>query len=234
MTFLAPLMLFGLLAIAIPPILHLLNRKEAKPVVFPAMEFLRRAYRKTARRLKMKQWLLLSLRMLLFAALAMALSKPMWSPNSADDTPLHSSADPVEGAHVILYDTSYPMSYEIGTQDRRTLLDIARGHALRALSETKGPATVIVMGEETRSLTQGLSADHQLLREGVRGLRDTHHTTDLLADAFTLAYRILRERPVTERKQITVLSTPAQMFNTISSAPPIPWRSKSCSYRPYR
>ena len=123
MTFLAPFMLLGLFAVAIPPILHLLNRKEAKPVTFPAMEFLRRAYRKTARRLKMKQWLLLALRMLLFAALALALSRPLWVSQTTDHASGLSAAS-VQGAHVIVIDQSYPMGYELSPNQRTGILTI--------------------------------------------------------------------------------------------------------------
>ena len=115
MSFFAPLMLFGLLAVAIPPILHLLNRREAKPVPFPAMEFLRRAYRKTARRLKVKQWLLLALRMALFAALALALARPFWSPSS-HQSQTSSPLQDLKGTQVIVIDLSYPLGYRIDAE----------------------------------------------------------------------------------------------------------------------
>ena len=219
MNFLAPLMLFGLLAIAIPPILHLLNRKEAKPQVFPAMEFLRRAYRKTARRLKMKQWLLLALRMLLFAFLALALSKPMWSPQV---NPLLSGSDhlgELEGTQVILFDQSYAMDYLLDEKEGRRLFDLARSHALRVLAESSGPAAVITFGAETKSLSQSLTADHQLLSSGLKELK-VSQSYGQLDEALSLAYQLLRDRPKVEAKQITLLSTPNRSFDSASSPPP--------------
>jgi hypothetical protein len=219
MNFLAPLMLFGLLAVAIPPILHLLNRKEAKPVDFPAMEFLRRAYRKTARRLKMKQWLLLALRMSLFAFLALALSKPLWTPSVDSQGSNQRTMGEADGPHVIIFDQSYAMGYMIDEAEKRSLLDIARSHALRILSDTSGPAAIITIGESTESLTQSLTADHHLLEEGLKSLIVSEYVGDL-GEALPNAYQLLKDRPRTESKYITILSTPNRDLNTVPSPPP--------------
>lgn len=216
MTFLAPMMLLGLLAVVIPPILHLLNRKEAKPVTFPAMEFLRRAYRKTARRLKMKQWLLLALRMALFAALAIALAKPTWLSAQEDLVGLHGTT--VKGAQVILFDLSYPMGYELNEDRRETLFDAARAHALRVIAESDGPIAVVTTAGTTQSLTQSLTADRSLLQEAVRHLELSDDKPNF-EEALQLAYHLLSERPINEGKQITVLSTP---HRDLSVAPPVP------------
>ena len=219
MNFLAPLMLFGLLAIAIPPILHLLNRKEAKPQIFPAMEFLRRAYRKTARRLKMKQWLLLALRMILFAILALALSKPMWSPQVNSLLSSEDDIRSIEGTQVIIFDQSYAMDYLLEPAEGRRLFDLARSHALRVLAESDGPAAVITLSAKSKSLSQGLSADRQLLSSGLKELKVTD-TYGELNEALSLAYKLLRDRPKLEVKHITLLSTPNRSLETALPPPP--------------
>lgn len=217
MSFLAPWMLLGLFALAIPPILHLLNRREAKPVAFPAMEFLRRAYRKNARRIKMKQWLLLALRIALFAMLALALSQPIWSPRS--NLLGESGVDPSElkGTQVIILDTSYSLAYQVSPEGR-TLFDLARSHALRALSERDAPMALIVVGDAPRSVTQDLTADHDLLAESLRQLKVGEHVGDL-GEATRLAYRMLRERPRDEAKSVTLLSAPSRYLEALPSAP---------------
>ncbi len=48
--FATPLLLLGLLATAIPFILHLLSSVKAQEVFFPTLRFLKRSMEKTARR----------------------------------------------------------------------------------------------------------------------------------------------------------------------------------------
>ncbi|MFW5968764.1 MAG: BatA domain-containing protein, partial [Persicimonas sp.] len=76
MSFLEPLFLAGLLAAAIPIVIHLINRRKATRQPFPAMRLLRESQKKEARSIKVRQWLLLLLRVLVVAALAFALAKP--------------------------------------------------------------------------------------------------------------------------------------------------------------
>jgi hypothetical protein len=75
-TFLNASLLFGLAALAMPLALHLLGRKTPKRAVFPAIRFLRQQHETTRRRLEVRQWVLLALRLGLFAILAIALSQP--------------------------------------------------------------------------------------------------------------------------------------------------------------
>ncbi len=74
--FLHPWVLAGLLAAAIPILLHLLARREPPTVVFPAVRYLVTTTREHQRRLKLQNWLLLLLRTLLIATLVMAAAGP--------------------------------------------------------------------------------------------------------------------------------------------------------------
>jgi hypothetical protein len=76
MTFLNPLLLFGLLAASIPIIIHLLNLRKLKTVEFSSLRFLKELQKTTMRRVKIKQWLLLALRTLMVIALVMAFARP--------------------------------------------------------------------------------------------------------------------------------------------------------------
>jgi hypothetical protein len=64
----------GALAMAIPIIIHILNRRRFKTVTWAAMEFLLRAMRKNRRRLRFEQWVLLATRCALVLLLGMALA----------------------------------------------------------------------------------------------------------------------------------------------------------------
>ncbi len=76
MNFLNPLFLFGLGAAAIPILIHLFTRRRPRTVPFPSIEFLTEVHQSEIRRLKLKQWLLLLLRTLAIAALALAMARP--------------------------------------------------------------------------------------------------------------------------------------------------------------
>ena len=77
MTFAAPWMLLGLLAIGVPVAVHLINRRRAQRVRFPAMRLLLQSKQRVARGLKLKQWLLLALRVGVFGLLPLAMAQPL-------------------------------------------------------------------------------------------------------------------------------------------------------------
>ncbi|MFG0329385.1 MAG: BatA domain-containing protein [Phycisphaerales bacterium] len=67
----------GFAAVAIPIIIHLFFRRRRRPVEWGAMRFLLEAYRKSRRRVRLEQWLLLALRCLLIALIGAALARPI-------------------------------------------------------------------------------------------------------------------------------------------------------------
>src|SRR3954463_12282424 len=74
--FLLPLLMgAGAAATSIPIIIHLLNKRKFRVVVWAAMEFLLAAQRRNARRLKFQRWLLLAVRCLALLILAMAVGQ---------------------------------------------------------------------------------------------------------------------------------------------------------------
>ena len=75
--FLQPLMLFGLAALAVPIIIHLLNRRRYEVVDWGAMRFLQMS-KVTRRRLFLEEILLMVLRMALLALLVLAFARLVW------------------------------------------------------------------------------------------------------------------------------------------------------------
>src|SRR5919201_1387067 len=73
--FLNLLMLAGLAAVAIPPLIHLLSRRRYEVVDWGAMQFLKIS-ETTRRRLFIEELLLMLLRMGLIAVLVLALASP--------------------------------------------------------------------------------------------------------------------------------------------------------------
>jgi len=77
LTFATPALLIGLLAAGIPVALHLIASARAPREYLPTLRFLRNAMEFTARRRKIRQWMLLLLRSLMLGLLAIALAEPM-------------------------------------------------------------------------------------------------------------------------------------------------------------
>src|SRR4051794_21142629 len=68
-------MLLGLAALAIPPLIHLLNRRRYDVVDWAAMQFLQ-VKETTRRKIFLEQFLLMLLRMAVIAVLVLALATP--------------------------------------------------------------------------------------------------------------------------------------------------------------
>ncbi len=105
MNFLAPAFLAGIVAIAVPVIIHLINRERRVVVEFPSLMFLQRISYKSVRRQKIRHLLLLILRCLALALLVFAFARPFFQRRQ--------SAIGKTGARevVILLDRSSSMGY---------------------------------------------------------------------------------------------------------------------------
>ncbi len=76
MTFLNAILLFGLAVVAIPIIIHILNRRRAQIVDWGAMRFLEESLASRNRRILIEEILLMALRCLLLGLLVFALARP--------------------------------------------------------------------------------------------------------------------------------------------------------------
>ena len=74
--FVNPLLLFGLIAIAIPILIHLLMRQRPKPRAWAAMQWLRAAVEVAQRRYRLTNLLLLLMRCLIAMLIALAVARP--------------------------------------------------------------------------------------------------------------------------------------------------------------
>ena len=94
MTFLQPIILFGLPLILLPVAIHLLNRLRHRTIPWGAMRFLVAASRSSVNRAKLKQFLILLFRTLAVLMLMLFLARPLsggwmgWAFASAPDTVL--------------------------------------------------------------------------------------------------------------------------------------------------
>jgi hypothetical protein len=78
LNFANPIMLAATAAVAVPILIHLLNRRRYTRVKWAAMRFVRVATDQNRRRIRIEDLLLLLLRCALLVALALAASRPLW------------------------------------------------------------------------------------------------------------------------------------------------------------
>jgi hypothetical protein len=105
MTFLNPLVLFGLLAAALPILLHLFNLRKLRTVEFSTLAFLKELQKTRIRRLKLRQILLLILRTLLILLIVIAFARPTLQGTLVGNTSSHATT-----SAVFIIDDSYSMT----------------------------------------------------------------------------------------------------------------------------
>ena len=106
MSFLTPLFLVGLAGIAIPVIIHLIQKERKNVVAFPSLMFLRRIPYQSVNRRKIRNWPLLLLRLAALALIVFAFARPFVKQDAF-------TAAAAGGARevVILLDRSYSLGY---------------------------------------------------------------------------------------------------------------------------
>lgn len=144
-------MLGWLGAAAAPILIHLWMRHTHRDTRWAAMEFLREAIKRNARRLKLQQWLLLAVRTLLLLLLALAAAKPYLSG-------WHLLAGGPRVHRIVVLDASMSMRYE---DDGESLLDRAKRLASKMLEQASPGDTfsVLLLADPPQTIVAGPVAD---------------------------------------------------------------------------
>ena len=125
MGFVAPLVLAALGALAIPVLLHLIQREKKRVVEFPSLMFLRRIPYQSVRRRRIRHWALLLMRLTALALIVLAFARPFFRRQTL-------AAATQNGARelVVVVDTSYSMGYG----DRWSKAQAAARQAIEGMS----------------------------------------------------------------------------------------------------
>ncbi|MFI5170391.1 MAG: BatA domain-containing protein [Vicinamibacterales bacterium] len=192
MGFLAPAFLLGLLALAVPVLIHLVHRERRETKPFPSLMFLKRVPHRSVRRRRIRQWLLLALRSAALAFLALAFAEPVLE-SAGRARALTGGAV----ARVVLVDRSYSMGY----QDRwPRALQAARG----VLGEARrGDRTALVFFGEAAHVAAPLTDDRAVLEAALGGAELGWGGTRF-APALTLGLRLLDESGLPKRELVLV------------------------------
>ncbi len=195
LTFLNQLFLWALAAAAIPVIVHLLKRNRAVKLQFAAMRFLPPDPNKKLKSQTLKQWLLLLLRIVALAVLALAFARPFIE---HQETAAFWRGDQPTAA-AILIDNSYSMG--------------ANGNLLAALDKSNellaafrpGDQVSVVQFGETSKVVDSAEADFSAMSSRIADrIAVSREATDFV-QALRTAENILLESPIPQ-KRIYVIS----------------------------
>ena len=210
--------------IAIPIIIHILNRRRFKTVTWAAMDFLLRALKKNRRRLRFEQWLLLATRCLLIFLVGMALARPLGCQNQTI-----ASLGGNTGLSVFIVDNSYSAAYEVNHPDGKTHLErskkLAKGlidrlnrggesvaiiTAARTTRPGETPATQPGSGTQLPPLARDAVVfrpgyDLDAAKDAIDRIEQTWSGTDM-ANALQLAVQVGREQSSQPNKRLFILT----------------------------
>lgn len=187
LSFLNGAFLVGLAAAALPVLIHLLSRRRARDLPFSHTEFLDEITRRKVRRMKLRQWLLLLLRTLAVACLALALSQPVWHGPGA-------RAQRGSSTIAILIDDSFSMEASLdagsvlpldATASRLTVatrFEEARQRALQVvdLLGEGDRALLVFLAAPVRIPYESMVRDPSLLREELQRAQPRPSRADLV------------------------------------------------------
>ena len=171
MHLLAPLYAAGLALCVVPILIHLFGRDRAPKRRFFAARLLDAAQRQRAPRARLEQWLLVLLRVLAVAAIALVLSRPMW--DEASRLPV---AAGLQQSAVVILDDSLSMNrrdhgkrlYDLGRKDARLLVRaFAEGSEVAILGTSGAERDPLPLLEKDRGrVTEALDAATSTTRAG--------------------------------------------------------------------
>src|SRR4051794_18249831 len=171
---------------ALPVILHLFMKQTPKRVIFPALQLIRERQKRSQKKLKVKNWLLLLARMALVALMALALARPRLFPETS------LGDEEVPTAIALVFDTSLSMGYK---EKDKTRLDEAKEWAGEVLKKTPETSQVFVIDSAEPGVPVKLSPAAARKRiEGLALRAANRPLNDALGQAYTAIVGVDRPR----------------------------------------
>jgi len=195
---------------AVPVIIHLLNRKRFQIVSWAAMRFLLAAQRKNVRRLRLEQWLLLAVRMLVGSLIVAAMiavmpwAEPLWQrviPGAA--VPAVSQG---RTHWIIAIDGSFSMGARL--DDDSTRFDLAKAQAQEVLKRfaSGDGCSVVYLSSPAQVIVQGPADDRDKVGREIEELKLVHGSADVAGGLKLIADMVNRPLGVYSRRQVVFIS----------------------------
>ncbi len=194
-------MLAGLLGVAVPIVIHFLNRRRDVVIDWGAMQFLDIG-RRARQKLRITELLLMLARMALLAIVALALARPFWGGSGTSST---STSGPARDL-VIILDGSSGMNRTLGETTPKAQA-IAAAKRLAASLKPGDSVALLLASDRVRPLINPPTFDLSKVDAALSNLRPSapiSHSSDLPA-ALAEAFRIL-ERTRNPAREVVILS----------------------------
>ncbi len=168
------LMLGWLAAAGLPLLIHLWNKRTHQEIPWAAMEYLLAAMKNNSRRIRIEEWLLLTIRTLLLVLVVLAMAE-LYLENA------NLAILPGSRAHKLLViDDSYSMGYKPGDTTR---FDRAKQLAREIVQQSSlgDGFTLLTLSSPPRAVIRSPSFDRKSLLEEIDNLRLVHGKAELPA-----------------------------------------------------
>jgi hypothetical protein len=202
-----PWLLFGLAALSVPVLIHLVQREEHSGRKFPSLMFVRRIRFEIKRRRRIRDPMLLALRCFALAAVVIAFASPYFNAKLSA-----TSASAIERDVVILLDRSYSMSHP----DRWKRATAAAGERLQALGSGERAALVTFQGHA--QIVSELSDDKTLLLGALNRIQPGEGRTGYAA-AFGAANRMLASSEAKQHELVLISDLQLSALDDSSAIP---------------
>lgn len=193
MGLLAPLFLLGLAAVLVPVLIHLRLRHRSRVVRFPSLMFISQAPYRSMRRRRLRDVLLLLMRCLAVALLALAFARPLWQGDAA------AGATSSSRLVVVLLDNSFSMGF--GDRWQRAAAEVESAFADL---EAADRGALVVYSDEAE-LQSAPTTDAALLAAMVQDVEVAPRSTSLLP-AIQMARGVLAEAGELGRRELLIVS----------------------------
>ena len=206
MSFLNPLFLIALLTVAVPLLIYLLNLRKPKKIRFSTLAFFDSLKTTALKRIRIKRWLLLAIRMLAIIALVIAASRPFlpsgfgWASESEskaiavliDNSPAMSQIDR-EGPYIEQAKVLAAEIVDMTDSEDRLIIEATHGESLNTPFLSKGAAMNNISAIAPRSKGSYTGDRLKRLEERLNGAREPNKIIYFITDAREVQMRSVEE-----------------------------------------
>lgn len=197
--FASPWLLWGLLLGALPPLIHLLNRRKYRETQWAAMRFLAEAIRKNSRRMRIEQLILLLVRIAIMVLLVMGLAQPQFETLTRffqSNVPTH---------RILVLDSSFSMGYRDANETRFKRSQEIAGQIVASGRQGDAFNLVRVSGSEPRVIIrkptfQADEVQREISQMSLPDERADVHPVLVEVD------KLLAEMPEISQKEVIIIS----------------------------
>ncbi len=216
MNFLNPFFLVGLAAVGIPLVIHLINLRKPERIAFSTTAFLEELRKSTIRRLRIRDYLLLALRILAIIFFVLALAGPFlpgqWAGSASSDEPV---------VYAVMLDNSPSM----GQIDKNGPYEVQAKNLLRQFIQHARKQDRFLMVNTNGELSNSNILDRDAALQWLDQVK-IENSGDFIKERLDRIYRDLKGRP--DVRQMGIWVTDAQQTVMHEAIPE--WRKQNARY----